>query len=151
MKKLDFNTIVNAFQLLRNAKLNEVEDSAKISIVRTLRALKGIVSSYDEFRSDACETLKGENHQKMADLAFRWEQEEKEKKESTLTDEEKASVNKYFANYNKLVNEAVSKEFGKEYDLDIHTLEEPDFCKLLASNDNWSAEQIMLAQDVLCE
>ena len=63
------NSIVTVFNLLNSAKINKVSDSGKIKVVKAVRQMKPIATSFDELLNDAREKLKGEEHDEMAEKA----------------------------------------------------------------------------------
>lgn len=151
MKTLKTSDIIAAYRLISAAKINKIEsDTDKYAIIKTTRALKKIAEEFENCHKDAVESLKGDNHDEMVALAQKWQNEENEKKPVTLTDAEKAKVNAYFAKYNNDIANCMNECFGKEHEVDVKTIGDDSFVKLMEIND-WSVEQIMLLEDVFTE
>lgn len=143
MKTIELN---NAYTLLNAAKLSKMENSDKFKVIRAIRAMKPIVTDFEDFQKDAQERLKGEGHDEMVEKAQQWQ---REGEKTTLTIEERTAVNEYLNGYNKRIMECVKTEAEKEHELQVESLSEEAFGKLLESND-WNANQIMTIQDFLC-
>ena len=141
------NSIVTVFNLLNSAKINEVATSGKIKVIKAVREMKPIATSFDELLNDAREKLKGDNHDEMAEKASRWQQQGDE---VDLTDEEKIAINTYFMEYGNRIDECVKEEAEKEHILSFTRLTEEEFEGLISSND-WDVKTIMDIEEIMCD
>lgn len=143
MKKIKTSEVINIYSIIKSAKVSKVaEDAEKYNIIKAIRPLKKIAEEFESWQKDAIETLKADNHDEMVAKAQKWQAEEKEGKEISLTEAERIELNKYFYKFNNDVNKCMSDELNKENELDITTIREKSFEQLISSND-WSVEQIM--------
>lgn len=141
------NSIVTVFNLLNSAKINEVATSGKIKVIKAVREMKPIATSFDELLNDAREKLKGDNHDEMAEKASRWQQQGDE---VDLTDEEKIAINTYFMEYGNRIDECVKEEAEREHILSFTRLTEEEFEGLISSND-WDVKTIMDIEEIMCD
>ena len=141
------NSIVSVFNLLNSAKINKVNDSGKIKIIKAVRQMKPIANGFDELLNDARERLKGEEHEEMSEKAGRWQMEGDT---VDLTDEEKIAINNYFIAYSNRIDECIKEEADREHELTFTKLTEEEFEGLISSND-WDVKTIMDIQEVICE
>lgn len=130
------------------ASLGKMASADKFAVIKTIKAMKPIVEAFTDFRTDASEKLKGDNHAQMQTKAMQWQ---KEGDKCGLTDAEKMEVNSYFENYANDLKECIEEELQKDNELDIRTISEEAFGYLLDANDKWNADQIMKIQDIMCE
>ena len=141
------NSIVSVFNLLNSAKINKVNDSGKIKIIKAVRQMKPIANGFDELLNDARERLKGEEHEEMSEKAGRWQMEGDT---VDLTDEEKIAINNYFIAYSNRIDECIKEEADREHELTFAKLTEEEFEGLISSND-WDVKTIMEIQEIICE
>lgn len=137
--------IVEAYALLREAKVTRMDDADKFKVIKALRPMRKVSEEFDDFRSDALEKLKGERHDEMAERARKWQQDGDK---TTLTEAERAEVNAYFTEYNDKVTKCLKDEMGKTHDLGDTGLTDDALGKLVASND-WTLGQIETVAEVL--
>ena len=141
------NSIVSVFNLLNSAKINKVNDSGKIKIIKAVRQMKPIANGFDELLNDARERLKGEEHEEMSEKSSRWQMEGDI---VDFTDEEKIAINNYFIAYSNRIDECIKEEADREHELTFTKLTEEEFEGLISSND-WDVKTIMDIQEVICE
>ena len=141
------NSIVSVFNLLNSAKINKVNDSGKIKIIKAVRQMKPIANGFDELLNDARERLKGEEHEEMSEKAGRWQMEGDT---VDLTDEEKIAINNYFIAYSNRIDECIKEEADREHELTFTKLTEEEFEGLISSND-WDVKTIMEIQEIISE
>ena len=145
MKKIATEKVLNVYNLINEAKISKMDDADKFKMIKIARALKPVATSFEDFKKDAGEKLKGENHDKMVEKAQQW-QAEGEK--TTLTEAERIEINKYFNDYNNKIVECLKEEAAKENELDFEPLGEEAFGKRVASND-WTLGQITAIEEVV--
>ena len=148
MKTIKTIDAVIVYNLLKSASLGKMDATDKFSVIKTIKSLKHVSEDFESFRDDASERLKGEEHDDMQQKALMWQQKGDD---CGLTDDEKIAVNKYYDKYGKELNECINEESQKENELDIRTLKEDAFGKLLEANDKWTVEQILKIDEVMSE
>lgn len=137
--------IVKAYRIINEAKLTKMEDADKYKVIKAIRAMKPIATSFEDFTKDAQERLKGEEFANMQKKAEQWQ---KEGEKTTLTMDERIAINRFFTDYNKRVEECVKDEAEKEVSPEYGRLSEEAFSKLIGSND-WSVKEILAVMDAL--
>lgn len=148
MKTIKTIDCVVANNLLVSASLGKMSAADKFNVIKSIKAIKPVVEAFEDFRNDAAEKLKGENHEEMQSKANEWRTKGDK---CTLTDEEKVKINTYFEAYAHDLKECIDEEVNKENELDIRTISEEAFGLLLEANENWNVEQIIKLQEMLCE
>lgn len=149
MKKIKTSVCVEVYNVLKNAALGKMESNDKFNVIKSIRVMKQVADEFESFRDSAREKLQGENHEDMMKLADQWRKEGDEK--TSLTIEQRIAVNQYFDKYGRELEQCLAEEADKEHELDIRTISESAFAKLIEANDRLTVEQIMLLQDVFCE
>lgn len=147
MKSLSTKSIHTIYTILLSATLAGMESKAKFDVIKDIRLMKPIADDFDSFSASAKDKLKGKDHDQMCQLAAQWQ---KEGDATTLTIEQRVTVNAYFAKYGDEINTCIDEEAKKQHELDIRTISESDFAKLIEVNDRLTVEQILLLQDCLC-
>ena len=134
---------LEAYNILNGAKYSKLEDADKIRLWKIVRALKPIATKFQEDVKDASDKFKSEfegfdeNLKKAQD----YEKGKAEGKEDlSMTEEEYKAFIEVFKKYNKLVSDAVNEFAEAEVNLNVETLSEDAFGKLLSSND-WSIDK----------
>ena len=139
--------MVNAYAILRGAKVTKMDDADKFRVVKAMRPMKAAQREMEDFREDAVEKLKGDGHDEMTAKAQQWQ---REGEKTTLTEDERRAVNAYFADYNHRVEQCLRDEACKTRTAEYETLTGEAFAKLVASND-WTVEQIAAVEDALVD
>lgn len=129
--------IVIAYRILNNAKLGKMKDEDKFKVVRIMKAIKPVATSYDDYIKDAAERLSPEGIEAI---------QMKVQKNEPLSVEE----NKVWTKYNEDVAKCVQDELAKEIELGCEPLGEEAMTGLISSNDFALAEIIAL-DDVIGE
>ena len=145
--------ITNIYVVLNEAKLTKMDDADKFKVIKILRVIKPVAKGYEDFVEDVKNKLKADDHDKMTEKAQAWNKDNQGKKVNELTQEqidELNTINTYFAEYNKRVENCLKEESEKEVELTIDKLSEEAFSKLVASND-WTCGQIMALSDAVAE
>lgn len=137
--------IVSAYRTINAAKLTKMYDADKYKVIKAIRAMKPIATSFDDFTKEAQERLKDDDFSAMQKKAEQWQ---KEGEQTTLTMDERIAINRFFTDYNKRVEECVKEEAEKEVSPEYGRLSEEAFEKLIGSND-WTVKEIMEVEDVL--
>lgn len=145
MKTLKTSEIVNAYQLIKAAKMSSMTLDEKKAVLLATRKLKAVAMDFEDFRTDAMERLKGENHDKMVEALTNWQKQERDGA-VTLTESERNEIEQYFSAYNKDIVACLQDEAGKAHDVELPQI---NFDKLLEAND-WTLEQSLLLEDTFC-
>ena len=132
-KKVD--NIVSLYNILKEAKLTKLADADKYTIIKILRKLRPTAEKFEEDKKEAQEKLKPENWDEIVEKANLLR---KENNSNRLTADEV----EYFVK----VNECLGEELEKEVEIDIPTINEEAFEKLMASND-WEAKTALFVAD----
>lgn len=145
MKKISTEKILSVYNLINDAKLTKMDDEDKFRMIKIIRVLKPVATNFEDFKKDASEKLKGENHEEMLEKAQKWQTEGEN---TTLTEAERIEINKYFTDYNNKIVECLKEESKKENELDYEPLGAGAFGKFVASND-WTLGQIAAIEEVI--
>lgn len=137
MMKTTTEKAVVAYRILNNAKIGKMKEGDQYNIIKVMKELKPVATSYDDFIKDASEKLKPEGIEKI--------QAKLQTKEMLTPDEQKA-----WDEYNQKVAKCVEDELKKEVEFTFQPLSEEGFKGLLSSNDLTLAE-IMALNDVIGE
>lgn len=140
-------TIVAAYRVLNAAKLTKCEDADKFKVIKAVRALKKVHNDFVDYEQDAREKLKPADFEDVVAKARKWQEEGEN---TSLTKEERISINQYFAEYDAKVRECVAEEAKKEHDLEFAKLSDDAFAALIGSND-WTVDVCGLLADLLTE
>lgn len=141
--KLTTKKAIEAFKMLDSAKYQKLSDDDKVKVWKITRALRPIALEYSDEVQDARERLvPSEDYKENLQKAQLYEQMKKEGKDNLpMSDEEYLEFIKVFKEYMELLDKALKEELDKENDIDIPTISEDAFGKLMASND-WSFGQV---------
>lgn len=148
MKTIKTADCVSAYNLLREANLGKMPGIAKIGVIKTIKAIKGIAEEFMAFREDAESRLRSQDHDKMVEMANEWRTMGDG---CSLSEEDKMKVNVYFTTLSKELEECLAEEISKEHEIDVRTISEDAFSLMLEANDGWSVAQIIAIQDILVE
>ena len=157
MKKLTLTTekVLAAFNVLSSAKYGKLDDADKIKVWKITRKLKPVAEKFDEDSKDAAEKMKpSEDFDERLAKAQEYERTVKQ----TDFDANKlpmgaAEYGKFieeFKAYQKLVNDTISDFAKKEVEVEIETISEDAFGKLMASND-WNMAQVVALDGIVTE
>lgn len=137
--------IVDAYRKINDSKLSKMDDKDKFVMIKVMRAMKPVAAAFEDFVKDAQEKLKDDEFDQMQKDAREWQEKGEE---CTFSEEKKKSVNRYFSDYYKKVNDCVKEESEKENELTFDRLSEDAFGKFIASND-FDVKTIMALEDIL--
>ena len=142
MKKIE---ILEAYGLINEAKLSKLDTGAKIKIIKICKEMKPIVESLQDFEKDARKKLEGYNHKEMVELVQKWQEEGEN---TTLTIDERKTINKYLTDYNNRVNRCLKEEMDAIVELNFEKLSDSELEKFIDSND-WTVNQAIIVTSIL--
>lgn len=119
------------------AKISKMKEGDQFHIVKIMKELKPVASSYDDYIKDVAEKFKPEGIESI---------QGKVQSKGMLTPEEQ----KVWEDYNQKVAKCVQDELAKEIECTFEPLGEDGFKGLLASND-FAMNEIMALYDVIGE
>lgn len=141
------DTVKSVYKLLNDSKLTKMEDKDKFIVIKAVRKFKPIAADFDDFQKDAQEKLKGENFEEMQKKAQQWQ---KDGDKTTLTEDERREINKFFNEYYKKLEECLKEETEKKHELEYEKLSEDAFGKFISSND-FKVDDIIKIQEVMVQ
>lgn len=124
--------IVSAYKALGEAKVNNLEETEILKIVRARKTMRKYTEEYNAFLKDCQEKFKPENFDKIQSKVQKWDE---------LSNEEKVQINNVLLSYHKAINDAVAGELEKDIDITVDKLNEDSECKLLKNND-WTNNKL---------
>ena len=107
--------------------------------------MKPIVESLQDFEKDARKKLEGDNHKEMVELVQKWQEEGEN---TTLTIDERKTINKYLTDYNNRVNRCLKEEMDAIVELNFEKLSDSELEKFIDSND-WTVNQAIIVTSIL--
>ena len=142
--KMGTRDIVVAYNVLKTAKYQSLEDSDKIKIWKISRLMRPIANKYDEDVSDAQQKLiPSQEFNENLEKAQEFEIIKRDNLDKTppMTEDEYNDFLVEFKKYRNLVENALRELAEKEVEIEIETLSEESFEKLMSSN-NWTIKQV---------
>lgn len=133
-------SIVEAYELLGNAKTTNLEDSDKGKILKARKAMRPIADEFEAFLKDVQEMFKPEGWEETQKKLAQWQQEGEK---TTLSEEERIAINKALISYQSAIDKTVWAEIDKEVEIEIEKLSEGSDIKLMSAND-WTPNQLDL-------
>lgn len=145
--------VLKVFNIINTAKYVKMSDDDKIKIWKICRKLKPIAEKFQEDSRDAADKLKpSEDFEERLKKAQQFQIDMKEGKEyTTLTPKEYNDFIIEFKNYDNLVNKAIKEFADKEVEVNFELLSEDSFGKLMASNEDWTMDQVTILGEFICE
>lgn len=124
--------IVSAYKVLGEAKVSNLEESEIKKIVLNRKAMRNIVEEFEAFLKDCQEKFKPENWDELQSKIQQWQQEGDK---TTLSEEERITINKTIIEYQVKINNAIKEEENRIVEINIETLSEESITRLLKHND----------------
>lgn len=137
-------SVVAVYKLINESKLTKMEDADKFKMIKIMRAMKPIATSYEDFQKDAQEKLKDDDFEVMQKRA-----QDLQSNNGQGSPEEFKEVNAYYEKYYKSLNDFLKPELEKENDFSYEKLSEDAFGKYLASND-FKMDEILKIEEAVC-
>lgn len=150
MKTISTDKILQVYNLLNVAKYNKLEDADKIAIFKITRTIKPIATEYEDACKEVVEKMKFDGFETQLVDARNYERCKKSGDDNLpISDDDYKEFIKKLVEYEKVVKDAIKQLGDKEVDIDINTITEDSFGKLMASND-WTMEQALIVSDIVC-
>ena len=155
MKKKSLKTekVLQAWNVLREAKYGKLDDADKIRVWKATRTLKPIAEQFDDDSKDAAERMKPtDDYDERLTKAQEYERMVKvpdfDAEKLPMGPSEYAEFIDVFKRYQKLVGETIKEFAQKEVEVNIDPLSEDAFGRLMASND-WTMAQVDAVGEIL--
>lgn len=139
--KVKVGEIVNVYPVIMKSSFAKMNGKAKLGMVRIIKAMKPIVSEFEEVRQDAIKKLAGEDYQE----AIKKVQNPKDYSEDEVKEALKVAKTSDDA-YSKFVQEECEKEVEVEFEL----LKEDDFESLLEGSKDLTPQELMMLSELIC-
>lgn len=147
--------VLKAYNVISTAKYGKLADEDKIKVWKIARALKPVAEKFDEDSKDAAEKMKPNDD--FDEHLMKGQEYEREIRKPDC-DPMKLPIGaaqyqeflEEFKAYQKLVNDTISDFAKKEVEVEIETISEDAFGKLMASND-WNMEQVVALDGIVTE
>ena len=153
--KIKTEKVLEAFNILKAATYQKLDDADKIKLWKIARVMKPIATKFEEDSKDAAEKLKPKGFDEM--LAKAQEYERVMKDPNADASQLKMSAAEYdnflkgdWQEFNKLISKALKEFADAKVDLDFEPLSEDAFTKLLSSN-SWDVSKAMILGDLIVE
>lgn len=130
--------ILVAYKVLGEAKVQKLDEKEVIKVVKARKAMRPHADEYEAFLKDVQEKFKPENWDEVQTKVQKWQQEGEN---TTLSETERAEINKALIDYQKKVETTVKEELEKEVELSIDKLSEESATKLLVEN-GWELKKL---------
>jgi hypothetical protein len=145
-KSLKTLEIVNAYQLLGNAKYNKLEDADQLKVWRLSRLMKPIAKEAEEAQQDALSSLIPDEFRQKVQKAQEYAEAKKagikDKDGLPMTDKEYVEYLTEFRKYNILVGKAFDEVLQKEVTIEYEPLSE-DTVGLLVTCNEWPMDKAL--------
>lgn len=124
--------IVSAYKTLGEAKVNNLEESEIIKILKARKAMRFIAEDFNEFLKEVQDKFKPENFEEIQFKLQNW---------AELSDEDKVKMTNILKEYESKINTVVKDELEKEIELELEKLNENSISKLLKNNE-WPIQKL---------
>lgn len=136
--EIKIKNIVEAYKLLGEAKVTELEEQEVLKIIKARKVMRPIVEEIESFLKDCQEKFKPENWDGLQSKIHQWQQEGDK---TTLSEEERIEINKTIIEYQIKINNAIKEEESRIVEINIEKLSEDSIIKLLKHND-WQISKL---------
>ena len=119
--------IVNAYKLLGEIQVYNLEDDEIIKILNARIEMKQHVDRYNAFLEDAKEKCKPSDYEEKTAMMQNW---------SELDDDTRKELNVWLKNYNNKINNIIKDFTEQEVELNVEKLDSATAVKILKAN-NW--------------
>lgn len=134
--------IVEAYKLLGNAKVSNLEDADKIKILKARKAMRPTANEYEAFEKDCQEAMKYEGFNDDIEPYTIAHNKIRQGKVNEISESE-ANAYGRIMEYEMKIRKALHDEQNKEIEIEIEKLSEGSDIKLMSAND-WTPNQLDL-------
>ena len=145
--KVSVKKIVEAYELLGNAKVSKLEDADKIKILKARKAMRPTANEYEAFEKDCQEAMKYEGFDADIEPYTVAHNKIRQGKGNEITEDEAKAYGRVME-YDMKVRKALYDEQNKEVEIEIEKLSEGSDIKLMSAND-WTPNQLDLIDMLL--
>lgn len=124
--------IVNAYKLLGEIQVYNLEDDEIIKILNARIEMKQHVDRYNAFLEDAKEKCKPSDYEEKTAMMQNW---------SELDDDTRKELNVWLKNYNNKINNIIKDFTEQEVELNVEKLDSATAVKILKAN-NWQPNKL---------
>lgn len=124
--------IVNAYKLLGEIQVYNLEDDEIIKILNARIKMKQHVDRYNAFLEDAKEKCKPSDYEEKTAMMQNW---------SELDDDTRKELNVWLKNYNNKINNIIKDFTEQEVELNVEKLDSATAVKILKAN-NWQPNKL---------
>ena len=154
-KKLKTEDVLKAYNVISTAKYGKLDDADKIKVWKIAREMKPIAEKFREDSEDAQQKMKptedfDEQLQKAQQYEIEIRKPDCDAAKLPIGAAEYGKFIEEFKAYQKLVNDTISDFAKKEVEVEIETISEEAFGKLMASND-WNMAQVVALDGIVTE
>ena len=140
-------SIVEAYKLLGEAKVSNLEDSDKIKILKARKAMRPTANEYEAFEKDCQEAMKYEGFDADIEPYTVAHNKIRQGKGNEITEDEAKAYGRIME-YEMKIRKALYDEQNKEVEIENEKLSEGSDIKLMSAND-WTPNQLDLIDMLL--
>lgn len=141
--------VLKVYQILNTTKYGKLDDADKVKVWKIARKLKPVATKFDEDSKDAAEKLKP--YEGFEDDLQKAQEYERLKGVNAKMDiDEYQKFIAAFKAYQELVGKAVKEYADVEVEVELDTISEDAFSKLMASNE-WTLDQAVEIGEFITE
>lgn len=141
--------IVDAYSVLKAAKLSKMDDKDKYKVIKAMREMRPVSEKFEADLKEGNEKLKDERYEEMNEKAVKHNEAVRDgKTEETLSSKELRQLDIYFSAYKKEVDVLEKSLEDEDFPVKFEKLSEEAIYKLWESND-FTCEQMMILEDAL--
>lgn len=144
---MKIENIVEAYKLLGEAKVSNLEDADKIVILKARKVMRPIVNEYEAFEKDCQETMKYDGFNDDIEPYTVAHNKIRQGKVNEISESE-ANAYGRIMEYEMKIRKALYEERNKEIEIEIEKLSEGSDIKLMSAND-WTPNQLDLIEMLL--
>lgn len=141
--------ISEAYAILDSARLDKMEVRERFGVIRALRPMKKVTADLNDFREDAVKRLRPEGFGEVEKRLEEIRTLPADRQEEALRDPANTPALRANLEYGKAVSDCIRDELTKEIDLGFEPLSDEALGRLMESNPEWTAAQIMTVCDIL--
>ena len=145
MKSIELRTkeVSEAHSLISTARYQKLSDDDKVKVWKISRKLSPIAEQYSKDAEDAKQRLlPSEDFPQRLQMGLKYQSlRDSGEKDLPMTEEEFTKIAAEWNNYNAILDKALRDRAEEKQTIEINTITEDAFGRLMASND-WTFEQV---------